>query len=222
MVDRRAERAERAAKVAEMRAAQERRDRRHRLWIVGGTAAVILAVVGATAGVLISENRQRAVVEAAAEEPIDGVEEFADLSANHVPAAAATPAPGDDTPGTALPPVGGDHDPVWQNCGIYSEPIVAAHAVHSLEHGAVWITYRPELPEGEVAAITELAGEKSYVLVSPFEDLRSPVVLTAWGVQLELEDPSDPRAAAFLEKYRQGPQTPEPGAACTGGVGSPA
>ena len=41
------------------------------------------------------------------------------------------------------PPIGGDHNPVWQNCGVYRDPVLDEMAVHSLEHGAVWITYRP-------------------------------------------------------------------------------
>ncbi len=45
-----------------------------------------------------------------------------------------------------IAPVGGDHGPVLQNCGFYEEPVRNENAVHSLEHGAVWITYRPDLP----------------------------------------------------------------------------
>lgn len=223
MVDRRAARAERAAILAERRAEQDRQDRRRRLWIVGATTFTILALAGVTTAFIVSENRERAAVEASAAAPIDGVEEFSDLSANHVPAPPTpTLTPSPEPAGTALPPVGGDHDPVWQNCGIYTEPVVAANAVHSLEHGAVWITYQPGIPAEQIAAITALAEGRTYMLVSPFADLKSPVVLTAWGVQLELDDATDPRAAVFVEKYHEGPQTPEPGAACTGGVGSPA
>ena len=35
--------------------------------------------------------------------------------------------------------------------------------------------------------------------------------------QLALTGADDPRLEAFVKQYRQGPQTPEPGAACTGG-----
>jgi hypothetical protein len=52
--------------------------------------------------------------------------------------------------GSELPPVGGIHSGIWQNCGIYDEPVLAKNAVHSMEHGAVWITYRPDLPAGDV------------------------------------------------------------------------
>src|SRR3712207_9592687 len=32
------------------------------------------------------------------------------------------------------PPVGGEHNPIWQNCGLYEEPVRNETAVHSLEH----------------------------------------------------------------------------------------
>ena len=46
-----------------------------------------------------------------------------------------------------VPPVAGEHNAAWQNCtgNVYDAPIANEHAVHSLEHGAIWITYRPDL-----------------------------------------------------------------------------
>lgn len=202
----------RSAKVAALRAEQIRRDRRQRLIIVAAVAIVILALVGTTTAVILGARTEQAAVEAAAEQPIPDVAETTDLSANHVDAA-ITP--------SALPPLGGDHDPVWQNCGTYDEPVPVANAVHSLEHGAVWVAYRPDLPEDEVATLRELVEGKPYALLSPYPDLAAPVVLTAWGVQLELDDAEDERIPTFLTKYLQGEQTPEPGASCTGGVGTP-
>ena len=120
------------------------------------------------------------------------------------------------------PPVGGPHNPVWQNCGYYDQPVGDENAVHSLEHGAVWITYSPDLPQDEVEHLRDLAQNQTYVLVSPYEEgLPSPVVASAWGKQLRLESASDPNLERFIGAYRQGPQTPEQGAACTGGIGQP-
>lgn len=45
----------------------------------------------------------------------------------------------------ASPPTSGPHFPAWQNCGFYTEPIRDETAVHSLEHGAIWIAYDPDL-----------------------------------------------------------------------------
>jgi predicted small secreted protein len=118
------------------------------------------------------------------------------------------------------PPVGGPHNPIWQNCGFYSKPVRDENAVHSMEHGAVWITYAPDLPKDRVEKIKSLT-QKSYVLASPYPGLPAPLVASAWGKQLRLNSTNDPRLEQFVRAYRQGPQTPEPGAPCRGGVGSP-
>lgn len=120
---------------------------------------------------------------------------------------------------TGLPPVGGDHDPRFQNCGIYTQLMDTGLAVHSMEHGAVWITYRPDLPAEDVAVLQEMVRGKTYTLLSPFPDLESDVVATAWGFQLESDSVSDERLEQFIDRYRGG--GPEPGAPCTGGLGRP-
>jgi predicted small secreted protein len=119
------------------------------------------------------------------------------------------------------PPVGGPHNPIWQNCGFYSKPLRNEYAVHSMEHGAVWITYSPDLPKDQVETLRDIAHRNSYVLVSPYSDLPSQVVASAWGKQLHLNSADDPRLEQFVRAYQQGPQNPEPGAPCNGGVGSP-
>ena len=65
-------------------------------------------------------------------------------------------------------------------------------------------------------AISEM--DRAYVVMSPFEGLESPVVASAWGIQLSLDSADDERLQAFLAKYVEGEQTPEPGAPCTGGI----
>ena len=143
--------------------------------------------------------------------PAGVVKSYSNLSRNHTKEPV-------DYPQT--PPVGGPHNPIWQNCGFYSKPVRNEHAVHSMEHGAVWITYSPDLPKDQVAKIKSLT-QKSYVLASPYPGLPAPVVASAWGKQLRLKSTNGPRLEQFVIDYSQGPQTPEPGAPCTGGVGSP-
>ena len=143
---------------------------------------------------------------------IEGVQTFAGLGQNHTT---------DPVDYPQSPPVGGDHDPVWQNCGVYDTPIDNGHAVHSLEHGAVWLAYRPDLPADQVAIVAAFATNQSHVLVSPSPGLTEAVVATAWGVQLRLDSVTDPRLAAFVQTYQEGPQSPELGATCSGGFGNP-
>ncbi len=119
------------------------------------------------------------------------------------------------------PPAGGVHSSVWQNCGIYDQPVRNENAVHSLEHGAVWIAYRPDLPAAAVETLRNLARGHDHVLVAPYPDLPHAVVATAWGLQLPVEDATDSRLPVFVSRYEKGPQTPEPGAACSGGTGTP-
>jgi hypothetical protein len=143
---------------------------------------------------------------------LPGVQTFSNLTQNHVQGPVNYP---------QTPPVGGDHAPIWQNCGFYSTPIVTEQGVHSMEHGAVWITYAPDLPADQVAVLRNLAHSQTYVLVSPFPGLPSPVVASAWGAQLKLPSATDPELARFVKYYRNGPQTKEPGAPCSGASGSP-
>jgi putative peptide zinc metalloprotease protein len=119
------------------------------------------------------------------------------------------------------PPVGGNHALVWQNCGFYEEPIADENAVHSLEHGAVWIAYRPDLSEEQIDSVGRLAQRQNHVLASPYPGLPSPVIASAWGRQLRLEGADDPRLDQFVRAFRLGSQAPESGGPCTGGTGTP-
>lgn len=122
---------------------------------------------------------------------------------------------------TGLPPVGGMHHNLFQNCGIYRSPIAPEKAVHSLEHGAIWITYDLDLPAADIAYLQEKIRGRDFLLLSPYPDQLSPVVITAWGVQLEVNSVKDERIDQFIAHYLLGPTTPERGATCEGGFGKP-
>jgi hypothetical protein len=116
------------------------------------------------------------------------------------------------------PPVGGVHNPTWQNCGFYAAPVHNENAVHSLEHGSVWITYQPSLPQDQIDSLKNLAESQSYILVSPMDGIPTPVVVSAWNRQLQLPSADDPRLDQFIRRFRLSPEAPEPGAPCTGGT----
>ena len=124
-------------------------------------------------------------------------------------------------PAESLPPMGGVHASAWLNCGVYDDEVSVANALHSLEHGAIWITYQPDLDEMDVERLRELTRETDHRLLSPYEGQASPIVLTAWGRQLELDAIDDERLMVFIETFESAPSSPEPGVTCAGGVGSP-
>jgi hypothetical protein len=120
------------------------------------------------------------------------------------------------------PPVGGPHNVVWQNCGVYDVAIHNEHAVHSLEHGAVWITYRPDLPPDQVQSLRNTASD-DFMLLSPYPGLASPVVASAWNHQIRLDSAADSRLQRFIDHYKNNPATtPEFGAPCAGGTSATA
>jgi len=201
--------AERERKLAEFRKQEARRKRNRRIaivsTIVGVVAVVALLVVSF---VLIPQPASYTAGGSGAE--VEGVETFENTSA-HVPGTV-------DYPQT--PPAGGEHNPAWLNCGVYTEPVPNENAVHSLEHGALWVTYDPSLSSGDLDTLKSKL-PSTYVILSPFEGLPSPIVLSGWNVQLQVEQADDPRIAEFFEEYWRSDLVPEPGALCTGGVDAP-
>lgn len=138
----------------------------------------------------------------------------ADLSHEHRPGPLTYP---------TSPPLGGPHNASWLACAAYDSPVPQELAVHSIEHGAVWLTHRPDLPAAQVARLRAVREQdettREYVLVSPYEDLRAPVVAVTWGASLDVQDVADPRLQQFVDGYAGGGQGGEPGATCaTGGL----
>jgi hypothetical protein len=118
----------------------------------------------------------------------------------------------------ASPPVGGNHSQIWADCTgtVYAKQIANENAVHMLEHGAVWITYRPGLPADQLATLTKLVSGQDHLALSPYAGLKTNISLQAWGYQLFVDNASDPRIQQFVTALRYNTKTtPEPGASCS-------
>ncbi|WP_067183789.1 DUF3105 domain-containing protein [Microtetraspora niveoalba] len=190
--------------LARMRAEQKRKERRSALlmWGIGGLVIVVL--VGLVGFYVVNDRSQKS---------LDGVASFSYKGSEHT---------WDKVAYKETPPAGGPHNFYWQNCGIYDQPIHSEHGVHSLEHGAVWITYRPGLPQADVDKLKSLASS-DFMLLSPYEGLKADVMVSSWNHQLALTGADDPRLPAYIKKYKQNPSfTPEFGAACDRGIGTTA
>ncbi len=170
----------------------------HILVVALGTIAG--AALGAVVPLVLLSERHQASFD------VPGVKSFENLSLQHRDGTIAY---------EQSPPAGGEHNPVWQNAGFYEQQVLRERAVHTLEHGAVWITYRPDLPEGQKEELRRIVESQDCLLASPYP-VSTPVVASAWGKQLRLKSVDDPKLKEFILVYRKGPQTPEPGAPCTG------
>jgi hypothetical protein len=142
--------------------------------------AVIVLIVGSTAvwiGVNGSDSNKA---------PRPGVAQQ-DKGRGHVELEAA--ASGNDAP-----PTSGDHANAlpWQ---VYDQEIPDGNAIHNLEHGGVYISYRPDLPQDQIQKITALFGppysrEKftpSKAIVAPRAANSSPIIMSSWNRNLKLE-----------------------------------
>ncbi|MBL3700752.1 DUF3105 domain-containing protein [Leucobacter luti] len=200
----------RAEKVQAYQREQAAKQRRRRIGIISGAvggAAVLALVITFVATTATPQERPQDIA-------IADLQEYPNLPATHV-----GPAPVDyEAEYDMNPPAGGNHFQAWLNCGVYSEPQPNENAVHSLEHGAVWVTYNPETASEEDIAELRRSIPELYTIVSPYPDLPAPFVASAWGAQIELDSPSDPRLGQFIDRYWKSADAPEPGASCSGAV----
>lgn len=192
---------ERRERLRQVQRDQSRRERRRTLFVWVPVALVLVSLV---AGVVV--GLRDASQERSASADLDAVKSY-EAESDHV----TEPVTYDQ-----VPPAGGPHNPIWLNCGTYGSAVPNENAVHSMEHGATWVTYDPELPESQVKVLQE-AMPASYGVLSPYPGLKNAVTVSAWGKQLVLDDVADPRLKGFISKYTQSPDAPEPGASCSGG-----
>jgi hypothetical protein len=180
-------------------------------WVVGGVAAV--AVIAVVVASFVFAPRPAATYTAldSSGVEIEGVETFENVT-THVE-------------GTVdyeqSPPAGGAHNPVWLNCGVYTEPQQNENAVHSMEHGAIWVTYDADAVSDDELATLKTFLPSTYMILSPYEGLDSPIVLSGWNHQLKLDNADDERIPEFFEEYWRSQDVPEPNATCSGGVEGP-
>ncbi|MFD7163138.1 DUF3105 domain-containing protein [Streptomyces violascens] len=219
----------RRARIEELRRIEQTRQRRGRIVVISSVTAAVVAVAGLVgfgvyefgksddggskaAGTTQTEAQAQGGADAKA--PIAGEKDWdpKKLTRNHVATKVNYP---------MKPPVGGDHDQVWMNCGgdVYSKEVPDMNAVHSLEHGAVWVTYTDKASAADVKKLADKVSKTPYSLMSPYKGQAGAIMLSAWGKQVTVNGADDPRVNQFFSKYVQGPQTPEPGAPCTGGLG---
>ncbi|WP_328414667.1 DUF3105 domain-containing protein [Streptomyces violaceus] len=210
----------RKARIEEMRRAEQSRERRNRILTIAASVVIVCGLVVGGVVLVRSQSDDGGSDTAASDSSAkgkfvtgkDGVRTWqGKLARNHVTKAVKY---------ASEPPVGGDHNQAWMNCNgdVYTDELDNTNAVHSLEHGAVWVTYNADAKKADIDALAAKVKKTPYTLMSPMDDQKDPIMLSAWGHQRTVKGASDPDVDAFFEKFVQGEQTPEPGAACTNGL----
>ncbi len=171
------------------------------------TCVLVVVFAAAVIGYAVSRPKKVSAEDApyvrneiAAAKAINGVVFKKELDHTHVTSAVKY---------NTSPPIGGNHSQVWADCSgtVYAKQIANENAVHPLEHGAVWITYRPGLDAASIATLSKLVTGQNYTLMSPYAGLKTPISLQAWNYQLFVNSATDPRIAAFIKALRNNPGT---------------
>lgn len=108
------------------------------------------------------------------------------------------------------PPSSGAHYAQTVRGGFYDVPLRDENVVHNLEHGDVWITYRPDIAEEVKNVLKTFAGQ--YVVVSARAENEHDISLVAWGRvdSFDLQEsilPDESRISDFIRRYdNRGPE----------------
>jgi hypothetical protein len=179
--------------------------------LIIGAIAVVVFAAAAIGYAVVQVNKANA-------DKVESVDEITGIESYDYPA-------GQEHVETAVaynesPPVGGPHAPPpdWADCTgtVYDIDIRHENAVHSLEHGAVWITYNPdEVSDADIDTLAELVENESGRMMSPYAGLDAPISIQSWGHQLKVDSADDKRIKQFADFLTLNSEfTPEPGASC--------
>lgn len=126
------------------------------------------------------------------------------------------------------PPVSGPHATQPASCGVYAQSIPNENMVHTLEHGAVGLLYKPASPPGggdeadpdglsteDIGRLEAIVGEyESHVFSAPFRDMDNPITVAAWAHMMRLDEIDEDAITEFIAFFRQGGDSPEPNQLC--------
>src|SRR3990167_2118010 len=101
------------------------------------------------------------------------------------------------------PPSSGPH---WQGPaknGFYYSALPDQQLIHNLEHGHIWIAYKPDAGDEIKSKLKEIAQKEDWkVVVAPREANDSRIALVAWGRVLKMDEPDYTKIEGFIRTYR--------------------
>lgn len=177
-------------KKIRMEGAVRRKKLKKIFWSSGGLILLIILVGG---GIWYSSAKNRS---------LPG-EFIADQGREHITARG-------DFVYNSSPPTSGPHFPRAAEWGTYKEEIDDETIIHNLEHGGIWVSYKPGMPEEirkKLESFYEKWGRK--VIVAPRSKNDSDIALAAWNHldKFNVSEYSDERVEKFIKAFRnKGPE----------------
>lgn len=158
--------------------------------VIGGIALATIVILGGGIWLLTAQGAKEQVK---LNKPLMG-EAITDQGRNHVP-------DGTKEDYNSNPPTSGPHYVNPQPGGIYDKSVPDGNLIHSMEHGAVILWYKSDIPATESAQLKSIFGSVSVgkKIMVPRENLDVPVTLTSWGRLLKLQTIDEGQIKAFME-----------------------
>ncbi len=196
---------ERKEYLKSLHSSKEGREKRTRLIVV---AVIVLGIILAVAGLyfLAQAHSKESIPDVGTKvEPMaaPNTATHIDVGSQHVPYSTNPPTSGPHYNQTGWGPI---------ECTIYSKEVKDESALHNMEHGAVWVTYKDINDKDLAAKLKETVADYAKVLVSPRAANDSKIALVAWGWILKLDKFDQAKIKNFILKHRN--QAPESMAGC--------
>lgn len=133
---------------------------------------------------------------------VDYSQSYSILGRNHVP-------DGSIVSYNSNPPTSGDHYAAAAPTRFYDKELPDEQLVHNLEHGHIWISYKPGLSDEIINMLKDFAG--GFVIVTPRSNNDTDVTLAAWGrldkFNIETGGVDNQRVRDFISRYQnRGPE----------------
>jgi len=182
-----ARRKSRSQRLKERRVERQVAQKRRQILLIAGGVLAVIAVLGAV------------VVPRLTRGPLPG-EAVAGLGNQHIQNLGDPHAPYNSSP-----PTSGPHIELHAEQTVSTEPLAPETQVHELEHGGVFINYNCQVYDGDCSALVDdlanIATSYNEVFVAPYEDMATPIALTAWERIDRLSAVDRGRITAFIDAF---------------------
>lgn len=133
---------------------------------------------------------------------VPGTQEFAIVGREHIESG---------TPGgnyNSDPPTSGPHWNGPANKGVYDKEFPDEQLIHNLEHGYIWISYKPGVGDDVINKLKAIVEKNDWkIVMEPREKDDAKIILAAWGRLLKMDDLNENTVRDFINTYRnRGPE----------------